>query len=1438
MNLYAKLIITMILMTGVHASKKNQHEYPACPINYVKQALCCDVGDGTLIYLRNFGRPDGNAVIADHYQLGWNRPRKVNIKDTKFPSTPAFSYSDLSHFCMIERRAGAEEVVCRDHSRDIVSPVESDEFWTYKGNRGNNNAVAHCQNVGGTLFQVDNEAQCVSDTVEIPALVDHYLQWPFLILYAIFLIFFTLVGLWHVYKKSYIGQEELMSKSVCCKLEEGADTKTVPLNRASRYGPSTPDCSSAASTESTISKSTNATTPEVEAKTQVVQLGYEDHWFGQFLMSFYCGLTLLWNVLIMVVILDKYEVFSQHVFKAGENSTIAFILCWMGCCIWLCFFIYSYKSVNNFFRLPVPLSRAQYVYMFKPDSNVEVMLIDRSGISQWVQRIETLVFGKQTGGYETTVEVCSEKGPRRASTSTIIHSLEFQQIRHVYDHVSKTFIPGAVDLAKTYVDMMKTESNGLTVREAERREATVGRNTIHIPMPSLVQSISMECFTLFYIYQLMSYYCWFYLNYYYMGLIMIIVICFTTVVNIWNKRRMQSSVRSMAESDHGYVSILRDGEWTQHQSHALVPGDVIQVQQQWQVPCDLVLIKGSTVCDESMLTGESMPVQKFAIPHHIESSTKTMKSGATTATSAKKHHHARPHEIYRPDGPGKKHTLFAGTKILQSGNPNDDIFAIVQTTGAHTSKGKLIRHILFPLKMKFKFDEHLKVIILILAVMGIMGGSVIIECIVTNPDLSNSYAAFNYFILFMSCLLSPVLPVMLTIGQVNASKRLEKRDVFCLDPKRIVLSGKVRTFCFDKTGTLTKEGLDFLGCHVVNPTTLVFDEPTDHEALPKLLQFALATCHALSYVGQDIVGNQVETKMFQSTKWNMMQQQDQLEDESLRIVSPHDPNVYCEILKRFEFDHQRMSMSVIVRIPDGRVFVFCKGSYEKLASISTPESIPENYSEHANLLASNGCYVLGMGYKELEEVDLDDIDEFSRDEVEEDLHLCSLLLFRNELKEDSAAAIEELKAGDVRCVMITGDNARCGYYIARKSKMITEDTRVLLADMSIVKPGDARMLKWTDVNTRQEYSTEEVQELLCIKKIKHTELAVTGSAFDHLIMTEKLHSIFFHIRIFSRMTPDGKVQCVKKYMREGVVTGMCGDGGNDCGALREAHVGIALSDAEASLVSPFTSKSRTIMSVVDLCREGRCSIATSFACIKMIIMYGLIGSTLRLFQYSSGVILSEWCFVLVDFFILVLVSYAITLASPLPTLGFQRPTSSLLGPTTLGSLLGQEVLNLIFIFAGHVFLTTQPWYCPFSADSVDVAQWWKLSDNALATCLFFTIGPQMLTSAMVFSFGSRYRQPIWYNPTLCVMLVVLYALCFYLIFASEGVLLDIFRIASSTNVVTLPDIPLPLEFRQQYAAIVVANIVASWSFEYFCIQGCVRDWFRQKFHKDPLTYAL
>lgn len=49
------------------------------------------------------------------------------------------------------------------------------------------------------------------------------------------------------------------------------------------------------------------------------------------------------------------------------------------------------------------------------------------------------------------------------------------------------------------------------------------------------------------------------------------------------------------------------------QDSHLVPGDKIIIQESMALPCDAVLISGKVVVDESMLTGESIPVSKVPI---------------------------------------------------------------------------------------------------------------------------------------------------------------------------------------------------------------------------------------------------------------------------------------------------------------------------------------------------------------------------------------------------------------------------------------------------------------------------------------------------------------------------------------------------------------------------------------------------------------------------------------------------------------------------------------------------------------------------------------------------------------------------------------------------------------------------------------------------------
>jgi len=91
------------------------------------------------------------------------------------------------------------------------------------------------------------------------------------------------------------------------------------------------------------------------------------------------------------------------------------------------------------------------------------------------------------------------------------------------------------------------------------------------------------------------------------------------------------------------------------------------------------------------------------------------------------------------------------------------------------------------------------------------------------------------------------------------------------------------------------------------------------------------------------------------------------------------------------------------------------------------------------------------------------------------------------------------------------------------------------------------------------------------------------------------------------MTPDIKALLVSELKScFNIKVGMCGDGANDCAALKEANVGLSLSNTEASIAAPFTSKVFEIQSFVYLLQEGRCALVTSFECFKWTIIYSFV----------------------------------------------------------------------------------------------------------------------------------------------------------------------------------------------------------------------------------------
>jgi cation-transporting P-type ATPase 13A2 len=197
-----------------------------------------------------------------------------------------------------------------------------------------------------------------------------------------------------------------------------------------------------------------------------------------------------------------------------------------------------------------------------------------------------------------------------------------------------------------------------------------------------------------------------------------------------------------------------------------------------------VLLTGSAIVNEAMLTGESIPVMKSSLP--VISS-----------------------ENYSTDTCGK-HTLFGGSNVIQTRQVSEDpVFGLVTSTGFLTTKGSLVRDILYPKAIKFKFYQDGMKFVAIMALLAIFG--FICTCPIMIKNGTPISSLIHRSLDLITITVPPALPAAMTCGTVFAISRLKKNKIFCISSPRVNLAGRVTTFTFDKTGTLTEDGLSVQG---------------------------------------------------------------------------------------------------------------------------------------------------------------------------------------------------------------------------------------------------------------------------------------------------------------------------------------------------------------------------------------------------------------------------------------------------------------------------------------------------------------------------------------------------------------------------------------------------------------------------------------------------
>lgn len=640
----------------------------------------------------------------------------------------------------------------------------------------------------------------------------------------------------------------------------------------------------------------------------------------------------------------------------------------------------------------------------------------------------------------------------------------------------------------------------------------------------------------------------------------------------------------------------------------------------------------------------------------------------------------------------------------------------------------------------------------------------------------------------------------------------------------ILVAGKVTKVFFDKTGTLTKQGLDFV-CAKCNWMA----QSEAATSLAQELKLGMAACHnlTLTKLGQ-IVGNSVDRMMFSATGANI----DRVEGSVVHMKNS-DGEAF-RVVKQFEFDHHLAQQSVIVLDGKGRLISFVKGSAESIKRCCKAETIPSDYDDACKESAKSGLYQIAIGTKILANASSTvDLVNVSRSDIENDVNFIGVINFKNVLRDETPDVIQQLKEGDCQTTIITGDHVLTGICIAKEAGIVEPSRRVLICTR--VEDGNAI---WTD-------ESDCLVSLPSIEILKaEFDLAITGDAWNELCRWQPRNAerLAQCIRVFGRCTPNDKVSVVTAFVNQGFITLMCGDGGNDCGALKTAHVGIALSDTEASLVSPFTSLDKCITSVPEVLKEGRCALASSLASYKFLILYGQLETINQIVNAYFKVSFGMWNWAFMDGFWTISLAFALPLARAATKLSPSRPVSSLLGLHTVASAGGVLMIQFLFFVGALFLLFSQSWYMCRRWKSQDVSQIDQIGDNYESEVIWLVSGYQYISSAMAFNYGFEFRQG-WFRNYVFVGLVVVFTATHVVAILVPSRLSCIFRVnCDNSNVGGGDPIQnvfnttlMPVEFRWKLLVYIIVNTAAVQAYEYFVVNGFGKKYARKIKKKRELS---
>jgi manganese-transporting P-type ATPase len=278
-----------------------------------------------------------------------------------------------------------------------------------------------------------------------------------------------------------------------------------------------------------------------------------------------------------------------------------------------------------------------------------------------------------------------------------------------------------------------------------------------------------------------------------------------------------------------------------------------------------------------------------------------------------------------------------------------------------------------------------------------------------------------------------------------------------------------------------------------------------------------------------------------------------------------------KIIARHHFSSALQRMSVITKCTgqDGEIewYSLVKGSPEAVCKLFTNGSEPNWYSVTYNSMARKGLRVLALAYRRLDDhININETSamNLSREECENNLIFGGFIAFECKIRADSGIVIKSLTDSHHEVSMLTGDALLTSLHVAKEVHICDKKKGCLTLNTD-----NKDQHKWILDREPGEIEKTNKEIILNLDNIpllaKEYNLITTENDFLNVInSTGGDNSLLWkqcgNIRVFARMSPHGKASIIKNIQdsSEDNCVLMCGDGGNDVGALKQADVGMAL----------------------------------------------------------------------------------------------------------------------------------------------------------------------------------------------------------------------------------------------------------------------------------------